>query len=165
MRRLLFLTSVAFLASCGENANVNPPTEPAAPIQTPDAAGAPSPAAPGAPGAGTLPGTGPASFVGRWAADVSWCTAPTGDGRPIEITPDRFEGYENSCAITALTETDTGYDATLRCEGEGMTSTERVRMVATGNQLTLTYLDRGGDPVSLNKCTALDDTTRGAPNL
>ena len=51
MRRLLFLTSVAFLASCGENGNVNPPTEPAAPIETAEAGGAPSPAAPGAPGA------------------------------------------------------------------------------------------------------------------
>ncbi len=165
MRQLFFLTSVAFLASCGENTNVNPPTEPASPIETPDAAGAPSPAAPGAPGAGNLPGTGPDSFVGRWAADVSWCTAPTGDGRPIEITPDRFEGYENSCAITAVAQANAGYDATLRCQGEGVTSTERVRMIVTGSQLALTYLDRGGEPVTLNKCTTLGDTTRSGPAL
>lgn len=165
MRRLLFLTSVAFLASCSDNGNVNPPTEPAEPIETAEAGGAASPSAPGAPGAGTLPGTGPASFVGRWSADVSWCNAPTGDGRPIDITPDRFEGYENSCAITAVTQTDVGYEATLRCEGEGMTSTERVRMVVTGQQLTLTYLDRSSEPVTLLKCTTMGDTSRSSPAL
>lgn len=106
-----------------------------------------------------LPGTGPTNFVGRWAADVSWCADPQGDRRPIVITTDQFQGYENVCDILAIRQVDGAYEASLRCQGEGMTSEERVRMDVQGDVLNLTYLDRGGSgPVTLSKCTTLAET-------
>ena len=115
----LFLAS---LSACDQARTVNPPTQPAEGIPIDDAAPQ------GSPGTLTLPGRGPVSFVGRWAADVSWCAAPEGDRRPIEITPLRFEGYENSCAIAAVDEVTDGYVATLDCAAEGTTRRERVKM-------------------------------------
>ncbi len=151
------------VAACGQETAVNPPTEPAPAIETPDIA-APGVGS-GSAGAGLMPGTGPTSFVGRWSAKVEWCAAPSGEGRPIEITATRFEGYENSCGIATVDQTVNGYDATLRCQSEGTTTTERVTMVVAGQTLTLTYPDRGGDPVTLNKCTTLGDTSTKAPAL
>ncbi len=148
---LLVLT----LAACGEAAPVNPPTEPAAPVTAPD------PAAPADTGTVSMvPGRGPTSFVGRWADDVSWCLNTQGPERPIEITPTRFEGYENSCAIGAVDQVADGYVATLSCTAEGASTQERVKLSASDDVLRLTYLDRGGDPVMLRKCTTLADTTR-----
>jgi hypothetical protein len=152
--------ALAFLlAACGEGSEVNPPTEPAAPVQTPEAT------APLEQGAGALPGTGPASFVGRWSAEPEWCAAPAGERRPIEITATRFEGYENSCAIAAVDQVAGGYDAVLDCTSEGRTNRERVGMAVTGDLLALTYLDRGGRSVRLVKCTTLGETPTGAPSL
>lgn len=155
---MLIVAATTALAACGQE-SVNPPTEPARPAD-----GAPS--APPAPEPGvtpTLPGTGPASFVGRWAANVAWCATPNGAERPIEITPTRFEGYENSCAIERVDQTATGYDAALVCQSEGMTNRERVRMAVAGQTLNLTYLDRDGARVQLTKCTTLGETPERSP--
>lgn len=141
------------LAACGDNGPVNPPTEPAAPITVDD------PAAPAARGqTSMLPGRGATSFVGRWAADVSWCAAPQGERRPIEISSTRFEGYENACEIAAVDEVADGYVATLACVSEGAARSERVRFQVTQDVMRLSYLDRTGDPVTLRKCTTLEDT-------
>ena len=105
-----------------------------------------------------LPGRGATSFVGLWAADVSWCAAPQGERRPIEITSTRFEGYENSCEIAAVDEVADGYVATLACVSEGTARSERARFQVTQDVMRLTYLDRAGDPVTLRKCTRLEDT-------
>jgi len=146
---LLLLT----LGACGDNGPVNPPTEPAAAVTIED---------PGAPPArgqtSMLPGRGATSFVGRWAADVSWCAAPQGERRPIEITSTRFEGYENSCEIAAVDEVADGYVATLACVSEGTARSERVRFQVTDQSMRLTYMDRQGGPVTLKKCTTLEDT-------
>ena len=142
------------LAACGEAAPVNPPTEPAAPVT------APNPAVPADTGTVSMvPGRGPTSFVGRWAADVSWCLNTQGPERPIEITPIRFEGYENSCAIGAVDQVADGYVATLACVAEGMSYQERVKLSVTDDTLSLTYLDRSGGPVMLRKCTTLAETS------
>ncbi|WP_054111760.1 hypothetical protein [Brevundimonas sp. AAP58] len=142
------------LAACGEAAPVNPPTEPAAPVT------APNPAVPADTGAVSMvPGRGPTSFVGRWAADVSWCLNTQGPERPIEITLTRFEGYENSCAIGAVDQVADGYVATLACVAEGMSYQERVKLSVTDDTLSLTYLDRSGGPVMLRKCTTLAETS------
>ena len=146
------------LVACGDNGRVNPPTEPAAAVTTDD------PSAPAARGqTSMLPGRGATSFVGRWAADVSWCAAPQGANRPIDITATRFEGYENSCGIAAVEEVADGYVATLACVSEGTARSERVRFQVTGDLMRLTYLDRGGDPVELHKCTTLADTATTPP--
>jgi predicted small lipoprotein YifL len=141
------------LAACGESGPVNPPTEPAAPV------GANDPSTPAARGqTSMLPGRGATSFVGRWAANVEWCAAPQGASRPIEISSTRFEGYENSCEIAAVDEVADGYVATLACLSEGTARSERVRFQVTGDTMRMTYMDRGVEPVELNKCTTLEDT-------
>jgi len=158
----LLLPSVLVLAACGDKTEVNPPTQPA---QAPPSAEVAAQAAPSQSMAPMLPGAGPASFVGQWTADVAWCAAPRGASRPIDITPTRFEGYQNSCAITTIHESDTGYDAALACQSGGRTASERIRMSVSGQTLSLTYLDRGGRNVRLLKCTTLTDTTARAPAL
>ncbi|WP_029416810.1 hypothetical protein [Brevundimonas bacteroides] len=144
--------SALALVACGDAAPVNSPTEPAAPVTAPD------PALPADKGTVSMvPGRGPVSFVGRWTADVSWCLNTQGPERPIEITPTRFEGYENSCAIGAVDQAADGYVATLACVAEGTSSQERVKLSVSDDVLRLTYLDRGGGPVMLRKCTTLAD--------
>lgn len=148
----LVLVALASLGACGEG-EVNPPTRPAAPVEAVDpAARVDEPEGP------TLPGRGPVSFVGRWAADVSWCPNTEGAERPIEITPNRFEGYENSCAIGAVDQVADGYVALLACVAEGMSNQERVKFSVSDDVLRLTYLDRGQDAVILRKCTTLAET-------
>lgn len=133
------------LAACGENP---PPGEPADPVN--GASVAANPAAP------IRPGSGPASFVGLWAADAAWCanTAATTAQVPIRITTERFEGYENSCAVTGIRQAGDGYDAALSCEAEGETYQERVNLRVRDDRLTLTWSDRGTEPVHLVRCEA-----------
>jgi hypothetical protein len=103
-----------------------------------------------------LPGAGPPTFIGRWAAKAEWCAQTTGEGGPIEITTSEFRGYENRCSIDSIDEQSNGYEAALSCEGEGVKTSERVRFVATAETLNLTWLDRAADqPVRLTRCTTL----------
>lgn len=139
------------LAACGRE-SVNPPTDPASPVTAREGA-APPPPPPAEVGA-VLPGSGAASFVGRWAAEPAWCAAPRGAERPIDITPTRFEGYENSCSIDRIDERAGGYDAALTCDAEGMRSQERVRLEVQGDALRLTWPDRNGAVVLLTRCGA-----------
>ena len=148
------------VAACGP-AEPNPPTEPAEPIDT-SAAAAPPPVAPPEAGA-ALPGAGPASFVGRWAADIAWCSNAAGAERPIEITTTRFEGYENSCVIGAIDEVAGGYEVALTCTAEGAVANERVRMTVSGQTMRLTWLNRDNAVVTLTKCTTLEDTPAAEP--
>jgi len=154
-RKCLSLLAVFTVAACGP-AEPNPPTQPADPIDGPEAEAPPAASSPGA--GSIMPGAGPRSFVGRWAADVSWCPNTTGPERPIEITTTRFEGYENSCAIASINQVANGYEAALTCTAEGAVSNERVRLGVTGQTLRLTWLDRDDAVVALTKCTTLEDT-------
>jgi hypothetical protein len=148
---LLALLYAAPLAACGES-EVNPPTQPAQPIVTAEAE-APAPTPP--PGVGTvMPGSGPQTFVGRWAANPRWCARTAGDERPIDISTTRFEGYENSCGIIAVSQVADGYEASLACSAEGQTSTERVRMSVQGDAMRLVWLNRNEATVSLARCPA-----------
>ena len=145
--------AVLMLAACGEQ--TNPPTEPAEAVTE---APTVNPTAP------IQPGEGPESFVGTWAAQAAWCdnTSATTDQVPIRITAERFEGYENRCDITAIEQTGDSYDASLACEAEGMTSRETVNMRVVEDRLTLTYADRGGEPVQLVRCGAAPGEVREA---
>lgn len=142
------LIAAALLSGCG-NSEVNPPDQPARPLRTPEAMQAVEP-----PGPSSLASRGPRSFVGVWAADVSWCAQPQGDRRPITITPLRFDGYENRCDITAIDETPNGYVASLTCAAEGQASKERVHMATGGDVMNLTYIDRDMKTVKLLRCPA-----------
>ncbi|MCS6627183.1 hypothetical protein N0B44_30180 [Roseibacterium beibuensis] len=157
-RTFLSLLAALAVAACGPG-EPNLPTEPADPIDRPDAAAPPASAPPGA--GANFPGAGPRNFVGRWAADVSWCPNTTGPERPIEITTTRFEGYENSCAIGSIDQVADGYEAALTCTAEGTVSNERVRMSVTGQTMRLTWLNRDNALVTLTKCTRLEDTPAG----
>lgn len=150
----LLLGPVAFVSGCGRHEAVNPPTEPAQAIDRPDVA----PEATGSSGGG-VPGTGPASFVGRWSRDVAWCANPQGDRRPVEITPIRFESPDRSCHIYSVDETANGYLAVLQCDAANPARQERVLLTVAGQTqtLTLTYPDEADARVSLHKCTTLAD--------
>ena len=152
MIRAAAVALFALVTACGETASVNPPTEPAQPIDVQD-----SQTPPGRGQTSMLPGRGAASFVDRWAAEVSWCAAPQDERRPIEITSTRFEGYENNCSIAAVDEVADGYVATLACVSEGTARSERVRFQVAGDVMRLRYLNRGGEPVTLKKCTTMSD--------
>lgn len=148
LHRFFPLAALA-LAACGQS-EINPPTEPATAITTPEAE-APAPTPP--PGVGSImPGSGPQTFVGRWAANTGWCANPAGAERPIRITASRFEGYENSCDITNIRQLTDGYEAALTCLGEGQTSNERVRLSVQGDAMRLTWLNRNDAAVSLVRC-------------
>jgi hypothetical protein len=134
------------LSACGDH-QVNPPDQPAAPLRTAEAMQAVEP-----PGPSSLASRGPRSFVGVWAVDPEWCARPQGDRQPITITPLRFDGYENRCDIARIDEMQNGYVATLTCQAEGQTVTERAHMAASGDVMTLTYLDRDMTTVKLARC-------------
>jgi len=137
------------LAACGQS-GINPPTDPAAAINTPEAE-APPPTPP--PGVGSImPGSGPQTFIGRWAANRAWCVNPDGAHQPIAISTTRFEGYENSCGIMAVSQVADGYEVSLACAAEGQTSSERVRMNVQGDDMRLTWLNRNSAVVSLARC-------------
>jgi hypothetical protein len=143
-------------AAC-ERQTVNAPTDPAAPIMT-EGSSAPPPVGP----AGLdpiMPGAGPATFVGRWAAEPSWCANTSGAEQPLTISTIRFEGYENSCAISTLAQVADGYEAVLACEAEGVPARERIRMVTQGEGMRLTWLNRNDAVVQLIRCPAAPEPT------
>lgn len=92
------------------------------------------------------------SPYGRWAAQPAWCES-SGQGAAIVIAPGRFEGRENHCEMEETREGEGEWTAVLRCQGEGMTSRERIRLGVEGDVMTLTYLDRDGAAVALGRCS------------
>lgn len=148
MKPVLFpiLAGVALLAACGQS-DVNPPTEPAQPLRTPEAMQPVEPLGPS-----SLASRGPRSFVGVWAANAAWCANPQGAQSAITITPMRFQAYDASCDIASVTEMASGYGATLACNAGGQPRTERVYMAASGDVMTLTYVDRDRTTVKLARC-------------
>lgn len=162
-RTLIFLPAGLLLAvaGCGRE-EVNPPTEPAAPVTPPGDVATPGRPTPDGGVGPAMPSAGPASFVGDWAARRGWCANTTGPEQPIRITTTRFEGYENVCMIGAIDQVNSGYEAAMTCQGEGETSRERVRMAVLGNEMTLTWLSRDGAQVKLVRCVAPGETAEPA---
>lgn len=139
------------LAGCGDGGKVNPPTQPARPIEAPEVA-------PEATGSTKVRmGTGPASFVGRWASDVSLCAEPKGPRRPIELTAIRFEGPDRSCHIFSVEETASGYLAELQCRPEDPSHLESLHLTVADKVLTMTWQDRGQARQTAYRCTTLAD--------
>ncbi|MCE8021412.1 hypothetical protein HOP51_15025 [Halomonas sp. MCCC 1A11036] len=92
------------------------------------------------------------AYVGRWAAEPAWC-AQGGEERAITLSPSRFEGYENTCKMEASQESEGTWTARLECSGEGMESSERIRMRLEDHKaMTLTWLDRDDAEVALMRC-------------
>ena len=130
MTRLLILSAFFAVAACSSGEDAAAPADPA-PVPPVEAE---TPA----------PGPDAGNFVGSWAAQASWCGNTTGPERPIRITTTTFEGYENSCRISQVQQTNSAYEAVLDCTSEGTTTQERVRMRVVDDRLTLSWLDRAG---------------------
>ncbi|EPC01474.1 hypothetical protein L861_05385 [Litchfieldella anticariensis FP35 = DSM 16096] len=90
-------------------------------------------------------------LYGRWAAEPAWCESD-GEGTPITLSKGRFEGRENVCEMETSPVGESEWTAELQCSGEGMASSERLRMHVEDDAMTLTYLDRDGAVVSLTRC-------------
>lgn len=138
----LALPLLALLAACD-----NSPKPPAsqAPAATQPAASAPATARP-ADSAAAAP------LFGTWAANLANCGSAA-----VIISATRFEGAENQCDITSLSDNADGtFTAGLACSGEGQTASENVQMTPvfapTGEGVVLNYLDRGGERVTLLRC-------------
>lgn len=134
---VLALPLIAVLVACDNT--------PKAPAASQSAAEAPAPAAPASPAA-TAP------LFGAWAAVLANCATAA-----VTISATRFEGAENQCDIKALADNGDGtFTASLACTGEGQTASESVQMTPvfapTGEGVVLTYLDRGGEKVTLLRC-------------
>lgn len=140
MRNALLLSTVVLtLAACQPSTSQD------------DAAGAgDAPAGTTAPPAG---GEAPPAYIGRWAAEASWCANTLGPERPIEVTATEFRGYENTCQITDLATTDAGWTATFVCQAEGQTTSQPVQLEANGERLKLTWQDDGYD-IEWRRCPA-----------
>ena len=143
-RHLTVLLLPLVLAACDTNTpaptSEQPASEPAA--QTPA-----TPAASAAPASDTAP------LFGTWGVDAPVCSMP------IVIAETSFQGAENSCDITELADNGDGtFTASLACLSEGESANERISMEPifgpVGEGLRLTYLDRGGDPVVVFRCSA-----------
>lgn len=142
---LLSLCALASpLAACGDH-DVNPPTEPARLLQTPEARQVVE-----ARGPSSLASRGPRSFVGVWSSNPTWCATPSGvSPGPVRITPLRYEGPQKVCDLTEIRETPGGYVVTLSCASGAR---ERVHLATDGDVLTVTYIDRNMAIEKLARC-------------
>jgi hypothetical protein len=109
--------------------------------------------APAAPAA--TPATADAALeplIGTWAATTGNCSTP------ITIAANSFKGYENSCEISGWTDNGDGtFTAAMSCTAEGKTADEKITMTPLfgpqGEGIRLAYDDRGGDPVTVFRCS------------
>ncbi len=143
---------LALLAAC-DNSPKPPPQQPAAPATTAPASGAAPAAAPAATPAAApqaaAAGDATAPLMGRWSADPATCGSAD-----ITITATRFEGAQNQCDITALTDKGDGsFNAAMSC---GSAGTQNVNMrplfAPSGEAIGLTWIDRGNEQTTVYRC-------------
>ena len=140
------------LLACGRQEAVNPPTEPAAPVRSPEAVQPPTSSVPSA------AGTGPVSFIGRWATEARWCPEGQTPDRAVVLTPFTYQAGEARCDLVQIDEVAGGYQAQIACRGQAGVTQERARFSSSGPTLEITWLDRAGQPSArLLKCTTLAD--------
>jgi hypothetical protein len=161
-RRIALIAALPLaLAACGDNNTDVAPPAGQAPAQQP-AAAAPAASsttpAPAPQASNATPASGDLDFLwGTWAANLTWCTDQT-NGSPITISQSRFEGAENSCDITSLSDNGDGsYSAQLSCQGEGQTNAETLNMTPvyapSGEGIVLQYPDRGNERTTVLRCS------------
>lgn len=149
-RLIVSVALVSLLAAC-DNSPKPPPAQQAATPAAPAPATAAAPASPSAPAvAASNEATAP--LMGSWAADLAACGSAA-----ITISATRFDGAENKCEITSLTDNGDGsFTANLSCTGEGAAASERISMrplfAPTGEGIGLTYLDRGNTETTVLRC-------------
>jgi hypothetical protein len=124
---------------------------PLRPLRPVPAATAPAEAATAPAGTPAAPASDAAPLFGSWGFDAPACSSP------ILISATSFEGAENTCEIGGFTDNGDGsFTASLDCSSQGQTANERVAMTPIfgpqGEGIRLSYLDRGGDPVTVFRC-------------
>jgi hypothetical protein len=154
LRLLVPLALPLLLAACADTSGTGQAPQPAPAPPPPPAASAPTPApAAPAPAPAAVSNAGELGFLwGRWSADPARC-----DSQAIAISATRFEGAENVCDLSGLTDAGDGsYAANLACTSQGRSSSERLRMTPvfapSGEGLVLVYPDRSPDRVLLLRC-------------
>lgn len=91
-------------------------------------------------------------YVGEWAADPVWCTDQT-NGFPITITATQFQGRENVCEMSEIEPTpEGGATAQLSCIAEGTTIEEPIIYSPAGEDLAITWPDRGPEATLFSRC-------------
>ncbi len=149
----LFVVLAILLAACDPPGQVNPPTEPAQPIQGPGTSAPPPQRPPGM--EPMLRGAGATSFIGRWAATADSC-AQVGDQAALEITTTDLHGRGLRCALQTINERGQGYDALLNCETTAGPTERHARFEATDDTLRLIWLDQPNEqPMRLIRCSTL----------
>jgi hypothetical protein len=150
-RLAALLLALPLLAAC--DSEQQPPEAAATPAAEAQPAAAPMAAEPVAVAAAEAD---TAPLFGTFARELNWCNGE-GDGFPVTISATSFQGYENSCDITALTDNGDGsFGAELSCTGEGQTVEESLVLVPvfapSGEGINITYVDRGNDRTTLLRC-------------
>ena len=95
-------------------------------------------------------------WVGIWSAEPEWCVNAAYVGSrtpaPVQLTPDEFLGYENTCQLKAVRQVG-GLDAwqfTLECQSEGSTYDDAFTGLLEGADAL--WLLWGRDPVKFTRC-------------
>ncbi|MBL8569205.1 MAG: hypothetical protein JNK84_08975 [Phreatobacter sp.] len=93
-------------------------------------------------------------YVGRWAAEASWCRNRPGttDELPIRLTARGMEGMENSCRFTRIEGASPEWRVARTCQVEGMTQRDRIVLRREGNSLRITYRGPANDSVLYVRC-------------
>jgi hypothetical protein len=150
-RHVLVLGLPLLLAACESS---TPPAGGTAAPQPAPAVEVPAVEAPAA--------SAPPASTGQAALDPligSWAASPANCASPILITADSFQGLENTCQIGGWTDNGDGtFTAAMTCQSEGQTASESIQMEPLfgpqGEGIRLSYVDRGGDPVTVFSCPA-----------
>ncbi len=99
-----------------------------------------------------------APFEGIWAHDPEWCAQADRIGSvtpaPIRITAEAFQGYENRCDITEVTEIEdlNAWQLSMTCMAEGMESEENRLLMLAEDRIWMWF--GAGEPVSFERCEA-----------
>jgi hypothetical protein len=94
-------------------------------------------------------------WIGRWYSDhVRVCRGRPGETEGLlTFTAKEFIGLENSCRITRVVPKGSAAELTLRCSGEGMTSTDReVVEVVDGKLRRTVVVDGKPETFSYSRC-------------
>ncbi len=118
--------------------------------------------APAATPAVTQPAAPAAQSSGNASLDPligSWASSPANCGAPITIAANSFKGAENSCEISGWTDNGDGtFTAAMSCNSQGQKADEKITMTPLfgpqGEGIRLAYNDRGGDPVTVFRCSS-----------
>jgi hypothetical protein len=98
-----------------------------------------------------------APLMGTWSADLGGC----GGMGTITISAKEFSGAENACSISSFGDNGDGtFTAAMDCDSQGQKTSERIVMnpvfAPTGEGITMTYVDRGNEEVTVLRCDAGD---------